>query len=279
MSTNYTPEAGDEVFDINGQSASYLAKSADGHVVQPIYEHEDHEEPQYGSPKVWREVFRTAPTEKVHGEIAALQNRLAIYQADLDAVRKMRADEDREYTQRVASRKQFAQLQKLDDYIAGKITHFVVQRSYSDSVSIETFDSFIKSTEDRYERKLRLLSLYGDSKGNLSWNVDRYSDGSGNDSGYYWPATSYEEAMQKAAEWLDARYAEWRKATDHNRNKSAVYAACAIKLGLVVPDDVSADAARVAAIVDESRLKSAREAFAKAKTELENALAKATGAT
>lgn len=278
MSTNHTPAPGEEVFDINGRSASYLARSADGHVVQPIYEHEDYDEPQYGSPQVWREVFRTAPTEKVHGEIAALQNRLAIDRAALDAVRKMRADEDREYTQRVASRKQFAQLQKLDDYIAGKITHFVVQRSYSESVSIETFDSFIKSTEDRYERKLRLLALYGDSKGNLSWNVDRYSDGSGNDSGYYWPATSYEEAMQKAAEWLDARYAEWRKATDHNRNKSAVHAACAIKLGLVVPDDVAEDAARVAAIVDESRLKSAREAFAKAQTELENALAKATGA-
>lgn len=266
---------GDTVFDIHGREATYLALGADGHVVQTVYEHDEYDEPLYGQPEVWRDIYRTPPTPKLHVEIADLEAKIGAARTELNQIREQRREEDREYAAMINQRKQFTQLQKLDDYIAGKITHFVVQRSYSDSVVIETFDSFIKSTEDRYERKLRLLSLYGDSKGNLSWNVDRYSDGSGNESGYYWPATSHEEALQKASEWLEGRYAEWRKATDHTRHKSAAYAACAASLGLVVPDDVAADAERVLAAHNESRLKSAREALAKAQTEFDNALAKA----
>lgn len=275
---NMVPSPGDEVFDIHGRAASYVARVSAGHIVEPLFEHDSDDGPSFGRPETWNEFFLAPPVQKLHAEVGEAQKKLNEARQQLNAVREQRREEDAQYTRRAAMRKQFDQLQKLDDYIAGKITHFVVRQDYRDSVSIEAFDSFIKSDEDKYDRKLRLLSLYGDSKGNLSWHVDRYSDGSSSgSSGYHWPATSYEEAMQKAAEWLDARYGEWRKATDHTRNKSATYAACAIKLGLPVPDDIAADAARVEAIAGESRLKSAREAFAKAQTELNNAI-KATGA-
>jgi hypothetical protein len=269
MSEKQIPAAGDEVYDIHGRAASYIANSAYGHVVEPIYEHEDDGEQYYGKPETWREVFSSPPTEKLHNEIAALQNRLAIEQASLDAVRKMRRDEDAEYATRTAERKRFAQLQKLDDYIAGKITHFVVVRQHYDDMAITDFESFIKSTEHRYERKLRLLSLCGDSKGNLSWNVDRYSDGSGGDSGYYWPATSYEEALQKAHEWLIERYAELRKADPDRRQKALTYAASAEKIGLTVPDDVAAWVAEMKDSQRQSNLNSARAELEKAQKRLD----------
>lgn len=262
-------KSGDTVFDIHGREASYLALGADGHVVRTVYEHDHYDEPRYGGPEIWREIYRTPPTAKLHGEIAALQNRLAIERADLDAIRKMRRDEDTEYAQRVSSRKQFAQLQKLDDYIAGKITHFVVAQDYSEALTIEPFESFIKSDEDRYERKLRLLSLYGDSKGNLAWHVDRYSDGSSSSNhGFYWPATSYEEALQKAHEWLCGRYEEVRKAEPGRRGRALTYAAGAEKLGLAVPEDIAAWVAAMKATQRESNLKSARAELEKAKQKL-----------
>lgn len=269
MSEKQIPCHGSEVYDIHGRAANYVARISDGHIVQPIYTHEDDCEEYYGPAETWREVFSSPPAQKLHNEIGALQNRLAIEQASLDAVRKMRRDEDAEYATRANERKRFAQLQKLDDYIAGKITHFVVVRQHYDDMTISAFDSFIKSTEDRYDRKLRLLSLYGDSKGNLSWNLDRYSDGSGGDSGYYWPATSYEEALQKAHEWLTERYAELRKADPDRRQKALTYAGSAEKLGLAVPDDVAAWVAEMKESQRQSHLKSARAELEKAQKRLD----------
>jgi hypothetical protein len=221
-------------------------------------------------------VFRTPPTKRLHNEIAALQNRLAIDQAALDAVRKIRADEDREYATRAAERKRFAQLQQLDDFIAGKITHFVVKEDYRESVEIHEFESFIQARdESRYDKKLRLLSLYGDSKGDLSWRIDRYSDGSGDSwkHGNCWPATSCEDALEKASAWLEARYAEWRKETGHAKFKSASYAACAQKIGLLVPDDVAAHAAEIEKTRRSSTLESATKALREAQSKYEAALA------
>lgn len=268
MSEKQIPVAGDEVYDIHGRAASYITNSAHGHVVEAIYETDD-DGPSYGKPEVWKEVFRSPPTAKLHGEIAELEARLSATRAELYQVQEQRRTEDREYAARAAARKQFAQLQKLDDYIAGKITHFVVVADYSEQLSIEEFESFIKSDENRYERKLRLLSLYGDSKGNLSWHVDRYSDGSSSSNhGFYWPATSYEEALQKANEWLCGRYEEVRKAEPGRRGRALTYAASAEKLGLAVPDDIAAWVAEMKEAQRESNLKSARAELVKAQAKV-----------
>jgi hypothetical protein len=270
MTEKKTPAPGDEVYDIHGRAASYIARSVHGgHVVQVIYEHEDCE-PSYGDPEIWREVFSKPPAEKLHGEIARLQNLLAAEQAALDAVRKMRADEDREYATRTAERKRFAQLKKLDDYIARKITHFVCERYYSSGVEIQTFEQAMTSNESRYDKKLRLLSLYGGSDGDLSWHVDSYSDGSGGGSGWYFPATSYEEAVTIAAQRLDERYRKMRGSDpDRERCYASGLAASARKLGLDVPEDVAAWASEIDEKTHQSNLATARKQFEDAKKRLQ----------
>ncbi|SDH11129.1 hypothetical protein SAMN05216466_107139 [Paraburkholderia phenazinium] len=263
-------QSGDEVFDIRGRAASYVALTLDGHVVQPIYTRGDEGDEYYGAPEVWREVFSTPPVEKLHGEIAAMQSRLATERASLDAVRKTRGDEDREYAARAAERKRFTQLQTLDDFIAGKITHFFVVEGYAERMSIQTFEQFMKPKDNdgfSYDRKMRLLSLFGGSNGDLAWYVDRYSDGSGGSSGRCFPAISYEDALAHAAQWINGRVAEIRK--QEKKYQALDLANSAEKLGLAVPDDIAGWAKGFADERHQASLKEARKQFDAAKAKLQ----------
>ncbi|MDN7848093.1 hypothetical protein [Burkholderia seminalis] len=258
---NTPPKQGDEVYDIRGRAADYVARTEDGHIVRPVYEHEDREI-SYGKPEVWSEVFVTPPVEKLHADIVALQADLAAARDSLQEVRAVRIAEDREYAARAALRKQFAQLKKLDDFIAGKITHFVVTQKYSEKISIQTFDDFMKPA-DRYERSTRLISLFGDSKGELGWYCNQWSDpGSNGHNGECFPATSLEEAQQIAAECIEKRFAAAREA-EHGGLAAELVAASAA-LGVSVPQDVCERAAEFNEQVRISNLKHAREQLAKA---------------
>jgi hypothetical protein len=257
---------GDTVFDIHGREATYLALGADGHVVQTVYEHDDYDEPRYGQPEVWRDIYRTPPTAKLHGEVAEIEAKLNAARAELNQIRQQRLQEDREYAARVNERKQFAQLKTLDDFIAGKITHFFVVEGYGERMSIQTFNEFMVSTEDRYERKLRLLSLFGGSNGDLGWYVDRYSDGSGGSSGRCFPALSYEDAVRLASEWIEGRYADVR--AKEQKHASLELAKSAERFGLIVPDDIAQWATQTAGSIHESNLKHARKQFDDAQAKL-----------
>jgi hypothetical protein len=264
MSQAFT--AGDEVFSLHGQVGSYVARAADGHIVQPIYESDECDEPRYGDPRVWREVYKTPPTEKLHAEVAELESKLNATRTELHQVQEQRRTEDREYAARANERKQCAQLKTLDDFIAGKITHFFVVEGYGERMSIQTFNEFMVSAEDRYERKLRLLSLFGGSKGDLGWYVDRYSDGSGGSSGRCFPALSYEDAVRLASQWIEARYADVR--TKEQKHASLELSKSAERFGLTVPDDIAQWAKQTAESIHESNLKHARKQFDDAQAKL-----------
>ena len=266
MSKTATPKAGDEVYDIRGRAGSYVANSANGHVVEPIYEHEGDDEAYYGKPEVWNEVFSSPPTERLHAGIADLEAKLNAARAELHAIQTQRREEDDAYAARLNERKRFKQLQTLDGFIAGKITHFFTVEGYGERMSIQTFDEFMVSKEDRYDRKLRLLSLFGGSKGDLAWYVDRYSDGSGGSNGRCFPAMSYEDAVRHASEWIEGRYAEVRK-NDH-KHAALDLAKAADGFGLKVPDDIAKWAKQTADYIREKNLEYARKQLAEAQEKL-----------
>lgn len=259
-------KSGDTVFDIHGREATYLALGADGHVVQTKYEHDDYDEPLYGQPEVWRDIYRSPPTVKLHGEVAEIEAKLNAARAELNQIREQRRQEDGIYAARTNERKRFAQLKTLDEFIAGQITHFFVVEGYGERMSIQTFDAFMVSKEDCYERKLRLLSLFGGSKGDLAWYVDRYSDGSGGSNGRCFPALSYEDAVRLASEWIEGRYADLRK--NEHKHSSLDLAKAAVSFGLSVPDDIAQWAKQTADSVRESNLKHARKQFDEAQAKL-----------
>jgi len=82
------------------------------------------------------------------------------------------------------------------DYITGKITHVVIG-GYSPKLL--TWEQFGKS--DDYDGKLRLISIFGNDKGDLQYCVGQYSDYSGSKTAMF-PFTNYEDAKAKLIELL-----------------------------------------------------------------------------
>jgi len=92
------------------------------------------------------------------------------------------------------------------DFIDGKITHYVEVCSWSPPRLLEFKDAMV-SDENRWNKKLKLLVLYGASNGDLEWNISQYSDGSGGRRQVL-PCCSLEEAMVKMTEAFAVRFSE-----------------------------------------------------------------------
>ena len=108
-------------------------------------------------------------------------------------INQMRAEKRQMEKDRESLDKKIAQhdaLKHIFDYIDGKITHFV-ETAY-DSAGIIAFEDFKASPRDR---DIRLLSLFGRSKGDLFWKANQYYDGSGSGWHYIIPCLSYEDAQ------------------------------------------------------------------------------------
>jgi hypothetical protein len=87
-------------------------------------------------------------------------------------------------------------LETLLNYLTGEFTHFVVG---SHKPEIKTFEEVFLSGDDRDGRALKLLSLFGDAAGNLTWRTNQYQDGSGRTTTTY-PFTSEQDAIEKLDE-------------------------------------------------------------------------------
>lgn len=204
--------------------------------------------------------------------VAALSAEVAAKRAELEGIKEraseaMRhvAEQELAAAQRLAAIKDYSGLARLEDFIAGRITHFVLTKNHGISAEVKTLEEFL-TYRNAYGREegLKLLSLFGGSNGNLQWRVNHYSDGSGSYTDAE-PATSFDEALARATEIVEAEWAAWR-AEPVNYRWLANTILAAEKLGLVVPDDVTA--ARKAEIE-----KSARAAIEKAEADLAKATA------
>lgn len=256
---------GDEVFSIHGQAGSYVARTSSGHLVEPIYDAED-DGPHYADTVTWREVFTTPPVERLHAEVTKIEATLNDARQALTAVLAERRNTDNEHQARLTRLKKHAHLSRVDDYIEGRITHFVEWSRYSDQISVKTFDQVMKR-ESRSE--LPLLVLYGGyydrEMRDTKWCM--LSDG---DSLKVIPCTSREEAMEKAQVEVGLVFAAWR--TDPNGNYGHTrlpdIAAAALASGLVVPDDVTARVAEMNAEKKANAVKKARSEFERAQQAL-----------
>jgi hypothetical protein len=255
---------GDTVYLPNGMEADFIASVGDGYCVRPMCESEDDDEPTPGDPQIVAQVFRDPPRTKYDGEIAAKR-------AELEALNKSireakleigRAKDSREAA--LAEIGSASALTDMADFLAGRITHYAIK--IWGTVRIQTFAEAMKSSFEP-ERGPRLLSLFGDSKGNLSWQLNAYKDGSG-----IWfhvvPCRSEEEAKAAAQRMFDEQL-KVSSSPSHDLLKSAT------TLGLTIPPDI-------AEAVERKRLESVRagiasleSALAEKRRELGNAVAAA----
>jgi hypothetical protein len=174
--------------------------------------------------KIVQEIFIINEIEVPSGEnfvVKSLHDAPAVSWKE-DAIKKMEATytkKDREYKDLgVRLRKQVSttrkriqcvldadknfdvkQLERLSRFISGDFTHYV-ESNYG-SITILPIG---EATCNYDGTELKLLTLWGSSKGNLNWKLGNYSDGSGGSSEVV-PYVSYEEALEAAQNILDKR--------------------------------------------------------------------------
>ncbi len=226
-----TFNAGETVFTLGGQEVEYVASAGSKHLVRPIYD-TDHGS-WAGDEFIADVVFKTPPTEKLHAEVKELEAKLHGLRAQAwEAQREVR-DAEAPAASRMKELAKLEPLKRLEDFIAGRITHFVETSDYSYGVRVVTFKEAMEK-EGRYDRGFRLLSLFGSSNGDLAFRVNRYSDGSGlwTDSE---PFCTEEDALDRARQIvLEKSDKAMRENRIHNLSETIK---CAETLGVTLPKE------------------------------------------
>ena len=203
-------EKGDIVFSEHGQRFVFVAEDNGDYIVRPTME-TDEEEPWEGKPITLGKIFAAAPREVYDKTIETLDTKIAALEGqkrDLEEeLRKSKQDE----TERKKRIMVNAALERIDDFLAGNIK-YIVFGEYD--VRIEPFDQAMRYKDNDYEKvpsQIKLLSLFGDTKGDLAWKLNRYSDGSGSGNEIVHPCVTLEQAQETAKALIDSKYEQWCK--------------------------------------------------------------------
>lgn len=241
---------GDTVYAIDGQQGEYLMAYEDAHLVLPHFR-EDGEpwdgEPWPGGPAVWQEAFTKPPVPVVHEDVAAarveldeLAKKVREAEQQLRTMREERTQLQRDQSAVRARLQEHEALRNIDAFLAGSITHFVVDVDYVPAIQTaqETMEH-----RDGYRKSIRLLGLFGDEeRAAVRWRVTTYGDGSGLMNEVI-PCLSLQEAQDRARALLIGRTLP----SIRSGRLSAYYGGRALELaaalGVQVPDDVAAKVA------------------------------------
>lgn len=204
MSDNF--EIGETYFTANGEKVYLDAITTDGKfVVSQIMRYSDYGDDFYedvGPSKVVDKIHAEAPVAVLDQRFEEAQERLGQIESQYNKRFAEVTNAEREIKDRLAKLKKFHGLELLEDFIDGKVTHFVVCESeYGIDLQIKTKAEAIEkggSHGDRWDDTLKLVTLFGKSNGDLQWKVNRYYDGSG-DAKQIWPCRSEDEAKQVIA--------------------------------------------------------------------------------
>lgn len=202
---------------LDGTEVLLLEKTSSGCIVERVYEGDPDREPPYSKPFLVDAVFDFEHFAKEHPDVTKKREELSKLNDKLAEIRAEIRTAENERPALLARLKQIPALANIEDFIEGRITHFV----HSDYayISVHGVDLLDYKEEGRgtYPKRLRLLSLYGASNGDLSWNLNMYYDGSGHSRYQVWPFTSLDAAtafargmlMEKVAKLADERNPEY----------------------------------------------------------------------
>ncbi len=189
----------------DGSMVEYLGQMSDKrHVACQLVEIEtyDGRETVPGGIVFASELFAKPPVEHRSQEVAALEAKVSELEKRKSALYANCLSAEQEIRVRLDKLKRYAGLELLEDLIDGKITHFVVCESeYGIDLKIKTAAETIEkggSSDDGWDKSLRLVTLFGKSNGDLQWKVNRYYDGSGSHK-TIWPCRSEDEAQKTIA--------------------------------------------------------------------------------
>ncbi len=200
MNTKTAPFApGQRIYSRSGQVAQfvmYLGGPSYGNtqlVVQTIYGDIGASSGEWlGGVDTWHEAFVEPPRALYDADIEVLQQRKDELINENARLVAQQAELKREAEKRIDRLQQHEALSLLEAFLEKQITHLVVDRHSEITIEPATVEM-----EDKKPGGLRLISLYGDTKGDLSWRVSSYQSQHGSELNIF-PARGLEEAQQLA---------------------------------------------------------------------------------
>lgn len=262
-----TPQRGETVFNLYGQQGAYIASYAGVHLVAPEYEHPEHGEPYWGQPEEWREVFASPPTVKLEARVAELDGLITEKHAELKRINEELDQSGRRYQEQLKKLKQHQALQRIEDYIDGKFTHFLEVPGYSAPTIVTADNALAKGGteyENRWDKKLRLLTLFGDTNGDLQWRINRYSDGSGSSNTEVYPCHNEEEAIDIVRQLYADAVLVWREQEKKHYGRAIEWSTKCPEGWISVPDDIREYLTNAKQQARQAALAKAREELSKA---------------
>jgi hypothetical protein len=273
----HTFSAGQIIYLVNGEQAEYVSAIGSNHIVRPFVRcgYEDDEFYRSDVAEV-DQVFADEPVALVGERIKELNAEETATRTRLEELHNQISTAEQEISRRQKAFSRHRALDRLDDFIEGRITH-VVHIQYG-KPSIMTLKDALH-IQDSYDRCLKLVTLYGDSKGNLNWHLDHYSDGSGSSYVFLFPFLSEDAALQHALKLCDEAISDWRNKTKHDptpwwSTRVDPYSAAAFirERGLSVPEDIAAEIRNMAIRSAQEK----RDNYARLLSEAEEAVAALT---
>ena len=256
------------VYSRSGQRAKYvcsvLGKYSTEHYVKPEVEFglpDGDADTSFEGAAIWHEFFLSPPRDVIDKEIAQLEAKVEELQAAVNKLGREHAEAERDIITRKVRLARHDQLKRLDDFITKGVSCYVIDHDYG---RIDIVD-FKDTKAEHSHAKFRMLSLFGNSDGDLEWHINQYADASG--SSYVCiPCSNRDEAKLMVAQMLEWKWAKWRK--DKGFNHLDTYAANARKHGVPVPEDIAAELARREAEAKEKAVEAARKTFVAAQAAL-----------
>ncbi len=176
----------------SGQEVFVIAKTNGGFLVEIVYE--EYDEPYFENTRLVRRVFKKPPTAIFKKQVARLQDEIQTLETQKRELLSDIRQSEKDHAEKLKRYSQFGGLECLDLFLDKKITHYVMPE-YG---RIEIID--IKDTKcNGWDKKQKLVTLFGDTDGNLQWRLNKYSDGSGSSVSVY-PVIGHEAAIEKAKE-------------------------------------------------------------------------------
>lgn len=258
---------------LNGQMVYLVQAVAGGFLVSDVYEDDEcglcsDEEHSYVVKKVFKEppvIKFSADIEKQKAELASLEEKKSNVRSELLKISAEHIEAKSLITERLDILKKHDQLALLEDFINGKITHYVIDKSY---MGLEIMEFTSKENHTGFDHKtIRLLSLFGHSAGNLKWGLSEYGSACNNERTVM-PCTSYEMALRKLQELLTKK----EDGSGHDDVNIRTAKKYGLTLSKAYTDGIHAEKRTTLA----NRLKKQRQDTAETKKELEEFDAKDT---
>ena len=200
----------------------------DGGFIVEHYEHYQNWEGEYedmlsGNKVVVSEVLKTPPEQTFCDSINNANKQLLELNSEINNKRSELYDINEEVKDVVDRSKSIPVIKNILEFIDGKYKYFAFPESYSEDEMIRDAHTSLDDDHDKYNRNTKLLTLEGDSKGNLQWNISKYRDGSGGDT-LCIPCLTIEDARDAVAEHLTAQL--YKMEASHNANYWRVETCC-----------------------------------------------------